>query len=47
MTGYVLVTVAHFAHLPVDADPYACATPSCPSNAFLVTDNETLRIVAV
>jgi signal transduction histidine kinase len=46
VTGYVLVTVAHFAHLPVDADPYGCA-PECPDNAFLVEDSETMRLFTV
>ncbi|HEX2496254.1 MAG TPA: hypothetical protein VHK46_05410, partial [Gaiellaceae bacterium] len=44
-TGYVLVTVAHAAHLPLDADPVSC--PECPDNAFLVRDDETLRMVSV
>ena len=41
--GYFLVSVAHFAHIPVDADPYGCADSGCPGNAFLVSDNEALR----
>jgi signal transduction histidine kinase/PAS domain-containing protein len=45
--GYVLVSVAHFAHIPVDPDPLSCADSGCPSNAFLVSDNETLRNLAV
>jgi PAS domain S-box-containing protein len=47
VTGYVLVTVAHFAHIPVDPDPLSCIDEGCPSNAFLVRDDETLRSVAV
>ena len=46
VTGYVLVTVAHFIHLPFDADPYSCADNGCPSNAFLVDDDETLGNLA-
>lgn len=46
VTGYVLVTVAHFAHIPVDSDPYGCA-PECPDNAFLVESSETMRLFAV
>jgi PAS domain S-box-containing protein len=47
VTGYVLVTVAHFAHLPFDPDPMSCADSACPSNAFLVQDDATLTDVAV
>ena len=47
VTGYVLVSVAHFAHLPVDPDPLSCADDGCPSNAFLLRDDETLRNIAV
>jgi signal transduction histidine kinase len=43
VTGYVLVTIAHFVHIPVDADPVGCA-PECPDNAFLVEDNETMQV---
>jgi signal transduction histidine kinase/peptidoglycan/LPS O-acetylase OafA/YrhL len=46
VTGYALVSVAHFAHLPVDPDPYSCAGDGCPSNALLVSDDETLRNLA-
>jgi signal transduction histidine kinase/PAS domain-containing protein len=45
--GYVLVTVGQMAHLPVDPDPYSCLDSGCPSNAFLVSDQETLRNIAV
>jgi signal transduction histidine kinase/PAS domain-containing protein len=44
--GYFLVSVAQFAHIPVDPDPISCADSGCPSNAFLVSDNETLRNLA-
>jgi PAS domain S-box-containing protein len=47
ITGYLLVTVAHFAPLPVDADPFSCADSGCPSNAFLVQDDPTLTNVAL
>ena len=47
MSGYLLVSVAHFAHLPVDPNPMSCADQGCPSNAFLVSDSETLRNLAV
>ena len=47
VTGYALVSVAHFAHMPVDPDPLSCADTGCPSNAFLVSDSETIRIFAV
>lgn len=46
VTGYVFVTVAHFVHLPFNADPFGCA-PECPENAFLVEDSETTRVFAV
>jgi signal transduction histidine kinase len=46
VTGYVLVTLAHFAHIPVDEDPLGCA-PECPDNAFLVENSETMRLFAV
>jgi signal transduction histidine kinase len=45
--GYVLVTVAHFAHMPFDPDPLSCLDTGCPSNALLVSDDETIRSVAV
>ena len=47
VTGYVLVTVANGLHLPVDPDPVACADEGCPSNAFLIRDDETLNQFAV
>src|SRR4029450_10945585 len=47
VTGYVLVTVVHFAHLPVDPDPLSCADSGCPSNAFLVQNDQALTNVAV
>ena len=45
VTGYVLVCEAHFLFIPFDPDPLRCAADGCPSNAFLVSDNETLRDV--
>ena len=47
VTGYVLVSVAHFVHIPVDPDPMSCLDDGCPSNAFLISDNGTLRDLAV
>ena len=46
-TGYLLVIVAHVAHLPFDPDPLSCADSGCPSNALLVQDDPTLTTVAV
>ena len=44
VAGYALVTVAHLAMLVFDPDPLRCA--DCPSNEFLINDNETWRNVA-
>ena len=44
--GYVLVAEAHFVLLPFDPDPLSCADTGCPSNAFLVSDNQTWRELA-
>jgi signal transduction histidine kinase len=46
VTGYVLVSVAHFLHIPVDDDPMSCADEGCPDNAFLIRDDETLQLLA-
>jgi signal transduction histidine kinase len=43
VTGYALVTAAHIVLLPFDPDPLRCADSGCPSNAFLIDDNATLR----
>jgi signal transduction histidine kinase/PAS domain-containing protein len=43
VTGYVLVLVAEVVHLPFDPDPLSCA--ECPSNAFLVSEQETVHEV--
>ena len=45
VTGYVLVSVANFAHIPVDEDPVGCMNEGCPDNAFLIRDDETLQIL--
>jgi signal transduction histidine kinase len=45
VVGYVLVAEAHFLLLPFDPDPMSCADTGCPSNALLVSDNETWRNV--
>jgi signal transduction histidine kinase len=47
VTGYVLVSVAHFVHMPLDPDPLSCADQGCPSNAFLIRDDDTLRSIVV
>jgi signal transduction histidine kinase/PAS domain-containing protein len=39
VTGYVLVLVAEVVHLPFEPDPLECE--ECPSNAFLVSEQET------
>jgi signal transduction histidine kinase len=44
--GYVLVSVAHFAHIPVDEDPASCLDDGCPDNAFLIRNDETLQMIA-
>jgi signal transduction histidine kinase/PAS domain-containing protein len=46
VTGYVLVSVAHFVHIPVDEDPMSCLDEGCPDNAFLIRDDETLQLLA-
>ena len=46
VTGYLLVSVAHFAHIPVDPDPLSCLDDGCPSNAFLIKDDATLSGLA-
>jgi PAS domain S-box-containing protein len=46
VTGYVLVSVAHFAHIPVDEDPVSCLDEGCPDNAFLIRNDETLQLIA-
>jgi PAS domain S-box-containing protein len=38
VTGYVLVTLGHGSHLLVEPDPLQCE--ECPSNAFLVSDQD-------
>ena len=38
-TGYALVTVANVSHMPIHEDPTPCE--SCPSNAFLISDQPT------
>jgi signal transduction histidine kinase/PAS domain-containing protein len=43
VTGYLLVSAAHFATIPFDPDPLSCADTGCPSNAFLLSDDETWR----
>jgi signal transduction histidine kinase/PAS domain-containing protein len=43
VTGYVLVAVAHFLSIPFDPDPLRCVDDGCPSNAFLISDNDALR----
>jgi signal transduction histidine kinase len=43
VAGYVLVAEAHFLLLPFDPDPLSCGDNGCPSNALLVSDNETWR----
>jgi signal transduction histidine kinase len=44
--GYALVAEAHFLLLPFDPDPLSCADTGCPTNAFLVSDNEAWRTAA-
>jgi len=44
--GYLLVAEAHFLLLPFDPDPLSCADTGCPTNAFLVSDNDAWRTAA-
>jgi signal transduction histidine kinase len=39
-TGYVLVTVGNFSHIPIQPDPWS-SCEDCPANAFLVSDQPT------
>jgi PAS domain S-box-containing protein len=40
VTGYVLVSLGHGSHLLVEPDPLQCE--ECPSNAFLVSDQDRI-----
>jgi signal transduction histidine kinase len=39
-TGYALVTVGNFSHMPIQPEPWS-SCEDCPSNAFLVSDQPT------
>jgi PAS domain S-box-containing protein len=39
VTGYALVVAGNISHMPFKSDPVSC--DDCPSNAFLISENET------